>query len=97
MTSLIAYTVDPEGARDFDQALSFEKTDNGYVLWVHIADVSHYVTRGSELDEYAKQRATAVYLPSRGLPMNPPALSTGLCALLDYVLFSLMLYVYVKP
>jgi exoribonuclease R len=81
LTSLLAYTVDPEGARDFDQALSFEKTENGYILWVHIAEVSHYVTRGSKLDDYAKQRATAVYLPSRGLPMNPPALSTGLCAL----------------
>jgi exoribonuclease R len=81
LTSLLAYTIDPEGARDFDQALSFEKNENGYVLWVHIAEVSHYVTRGSKLDDYAKKRATAVYLPSRGLPMNPPALSTGLCAL----------------
>ncbi|MFW9929086.1 MAG: RNB domain-containing ribonuclease, partial [Candidatus Thorarchaeota archaeon] len=78
---LLAYTVDPKGARDFDQALSYERLSDGYVFWVHIADVSHYVNRGSKLDEYAKQRATAVYLPSRGLPMNPPALSTGLCAL----------------
>ena len=81
LTNLLAYTVDPEGARDFDQALSFSRIENGFELWVHIADVSHYVTRGSDLDDYAKQRATAVYLPSRGLPMNPPALSTGLCAL----------------
>lgn len=81
LRELLSYTVDPATARDFDQALSYEKRDDGWVLWVHIADVSHYVTPGSELDDYAKQRATSVYLPSRGLPMHPPALSTGLCAL----------------
>ena len=81
LTYLETYTIDPESARDFDQALSFEKLKDGYVLWVHIADVSYYVTRGSVLDEYAKKRATSVYLPSKALPMNPPSLSTGICAL----------------
>jgi exoribonuclease R len=82
LRNLETYSVDPATARDFDQALSYTKKEDGsYILWVHIADVSHYVTPGSNLDEYAKQRATSVYLPSRGLPMHPPALSTGLCAL----------------
>ena len=81
LTYLEAYTIDPESARDFDQALSFEKLKDGYVLWLHNADLIQYVTRGSTIDEHAKQRATSVYLPSRALPMNPPALSTGICAL----------------
>lgn len=82
LRELETYSVDPATARDFDQALSYEKlSDGSFKLWVHIADVSHYVRPGTELDDYAKQRATSVYLPSRGLPMHAPALSTGLCAL----------------
>jgi exoribonuclease R len=86
LRDLEAYSVDPASARDFDQALSYTKHSDGtYTLWVHIADVSHYVTPGSLLDDNAKKRATSVYLPSRGLPMHPPALSTGLCALKEKV------------
>ena len=86
LRNLIAYSIDPATARDFDQALSFEEhKDGSFTLWVHIADVTHYVRPGTSLDDYAKQRATSVYLPSRVLPMHPPALSTGLCALKENV------------
>ena len=86
LSDLLAYTVDPATARDFDQALSYEQHEDGtFTLWVHIADVTHYVRPGTLLDDYAKQRATSVYLPSRVLPMHPPALSTGLCALKENV------------
>ena len=86
LRDLLAYSVDPATARDFDQALSYELHDDGSsTLWVHIADVTHYVRPGTELDDYAKQRATSVYLPSRVLPMHAPALSTGLCALQENV------------
>lgn len=82
LRDLLAYTVDPATARDFDQALSYQENEDGtFTLWVHIADVTHYVRPGTQLDDYAKQRATSVYLPSRVLPMHAPALSTGLCAL----------------
>ncbi|MHA2296421.1 MAG: RNB domain-containing ribonuclease [Candidatus Hodarchaeales archaeon] len=79
---LLAYTIDPATAKDFDQALSFEKhEDRSFTLWVHIADVTHYVELDSSLDESARTKATSVYLPSRVLPMHPPALSTDICAL----------------
>ncbi len=83
---LEAYTIDPATARDFDQALAYERhEDDSYSLFVMIADVAHYVAPGSYLDSHAKQRATSAYLPHRVLPMHPPALSTGLCALQENV------------
>ncbi|MFX0205103.1 MAG: RNB domain-containing ribonuclease [Candidatus Hodarchaeota archaeon] len=82
---LTFYTIDPSDAKDFDQALAYEKHNNGYTLFVACADVTHYVTPDSYLDHHAKQRATSVYLPHRVLPMHPPALSTGLCALQEKV------------
>lgn len=86
LQDLLSYTVDPASARDFDQALSLIKNDDGsYMLWVHIADVTHYVERDSLLDRHARQRATSVYVPMRVLPMHPPALSTGLGALQENV------------
>ncbi|MFX0060945.1 MAG: RNB domain-containing ribonuclease [Candidatus Hermodarchaeota archaeon] len=79
---LLAYTIDPATARDFDQALSFQKNEDGtYILWVHIADVTHYVQPDSPLDKWARKRATSCYLPHRVLPMYPPGLSTNICAL----------------
>ncbi|MFW9995748.1 MAG: RNB domain-containing ribonuclease [Candidatus Odinarchaeota archaeon] len=79
---LLAYTIDPATAKDFDQALSFDKHEDGtYTLWVHIADVTHYVEIDSPLDLSARTKATSVYLPGRVLPMHPPALSTDICAL----------------
>ena len=76
------FTIDPERARDFDDALSLEKTENGdWWLGIHIADVSHFVTPGSELEKEAYRRATSVYLPDKVVPMLPEQLSNGLCSL----------------
>ena len=75
-------TVDPDDARDFDDAIHVEKIDNGeWRLGVHIADVSAYVTPESELDREARRRGNSVYLPDRVIPMLPERLSNGVCSL----------------
>ncbi len=75
-------TIDGVHARDFDDAISIDALPNGnYWLAVHIADVSHYVTEGSALDEDAYERSTSVYFPERAVHMFPEELSTGLCSL----------------
>ena len=82
LRELVTFTIDPDTARDFDDAVSLEKKDDGtIVLGVHIADVSHYVRKGSAIDEEARERGTSVYLPARALHMLPPDLSTGICSL----------------
>lgn len=76
------FTCDPQSARDFDDALSFEKDRlSRRVLGVHIADVSHYVKPGSAIDKEAFKRSTSVYLADEVLPMLPEELSNGLCSL----------------
>ena len=75
-------TIDGEHARDFDDAISIEKLPNGhYWLGVHIADVAHYVTEGSALDQEGYERATSVYFPERAVHMFPSELATGICSL----------------
>lgn len=82
LRELPTVTIDGENARDFDDAVSIKKTGNGFILWVHIADVTHYVGWNSPLDMEARKRATSVYLPHRVIPMLPAELSENLCSLL---------------
>jgi len=93
LTHLETYTVDPVDAKDFDDAISFvvkDAQDKGnqfkrkvFELWVHIADVSHYVRPHNVVDDEARFRATSVYLPTGVLPMLPPKLSDNLCSLVS--------------
>lgn len=82
MRKITTFTIDPRDAKDFDDALSLRKLDNG--LWevgVHIADVTHYVRPGSIIDREGRDRATSVYLVDRTIPMLPEHLSNGICSL----------------
>ena len=74
--------VDPDDARDHDDAVAVQPHEGGYRLWVAIADVSHYVRTSSAMDREARARGCSVYLPDRAVPMLPPELSTDLCSLL---------------
>ncbi|MDR1013869.1 MAG: VacB/RNase II family 3'-5' exoribonuclease [Coriobacteriales bacterium] len=77
----LVFTIDPEDAKDFDDALSLDVADGQLRLGVHIADVSSYVAWDSALDLDARRRSTSVYLPDRVIPMLPLPLSEGLCSL----------------
>ena len=79
---VLTFTIDPADAKDFDDALSFRKLENGnYEVGVHIADVTHYVRPGSVVDEEARSRGTSVYLVDRTVPMLPEKLCNKLCSL----------------
>nr|WP_247413708.1 ribonuclease R family protein [Halomarina salina] len=81
LRDLTTWTTDPLDAQDFDDAISVERTEDGYRLWVHIADVSHYVHPGSEMWAEAVERGNTVYLPAYTIHMLPPVLAETVCSL----------------
>ncbi|MGA1821738.1 MAG: RNB domain-containing ribonuclease [Thermoplasmatota archaeon] len=85
LSDLETYTIDPSDAKDFDDAVSLESCDGETVIWVHIADVSHYVKPHDQIDTEARFRGTSVYLPTGVIPMLPGELSENLCSLREGV------------
>jgi ribonuclease R len=81
LRELLAFTIDPETAKDFDDAISVVRDGDGMRAWVHIADVSYFVPAGSPLDRGSAGRGCSVYVPGRVAPMLPPELSADLCSL----------------
>lgn len=81
MRNELTFTVDPENAKDFDDAISFKKKNQKYIIGVHIADVSHYVTENSIIDNEAYKRSNSIYFIDKVIPMLPDVLSNDLCSL----------------
>lgn len=81
LTALAFVTIDSPNTLDMDDALCAERTEQGYRVWVAIADPDVYVPAGSQLDQQAQERASSIYLPGGGIPMLPPALSQHVCSL----------------
>lgn len=94
LRKILTFTIDPDDAKDFDDAISFrELASDRYEIGVHIADVTHYIKPGSSLDKEAYQRGTSVYLVDRTIPMLPEVLSNDLCSLkpgVDRLTFSII-------
>ena len=85
LRDLVTFTIDPETAEDFDDALSVRQEEDGIRAWVHIADVSYFVPAGSPLDRGAEGRAFSTYVPGRVAPMLPHELADDLCSLRPHV------------
>jgi ribonuclease R len=85
LRDLLTFTIDPETAKDFDDAISARRDGDGVRVWVHIADVSHFVPAGTPLDRGAARRGFSVYVPGRVAPMLPPELADDACSLRPHV------------
>ena len=82
MRDVLTFTIDPDEAKDFDDALSFQTLDTGlFQIGIHIADVTHYIAQQTALNDEAYQRGTSIYLVDRVIPMLPERLSNELCSL----------------
>lgn len=81
LRQLFTFTIDPASAKDFDDAISIERQENGWRLWVHIADVAHYLPIGSKTFQEAAQRGNSFYFPKKVIPMLPERLSNLICSL----------------
>lgn len=81
LRNALIFTIDPDDAKDFDDAIQVERTPNGWMVGIHIADVSHYVRPGTAMEREAAVRGNSVYLADRVIPMLPEALSNGICSL----------------
>ena len=91
---LDSFTIDPDDAKDFDDALSIEKEDGFYNIGIHIADVSHFFNNRTQINNEAEKRATSIYLVDRTIPMLPEKLSNNLCSLkpnVDRLTFSVLI------
>ena len=91
---LDSFTIDPDDAKDFDDALSIEKKDGFYNIGIHIADVSHFFNNRTQINNEAEKRATSIYLVDRTIPMLPEKLSNNLCSLkpnVDRLTFSVLI------
>ncbi|SFH62454.1 ribonuclease R [Planctomicrobium piriforme] len=99
LTAMTIVTIDPVDARDFDDAISLERWENGHWhLGVHIADVSHFVQPGTALDREAERRGTSVYLPTKVIPMLPEVISNGLASLqANRVRFTMSAFIEFSP
>ncbi len=86
LTGEFICTIDPPNAKDYDDAISLKRTDDGYELGIHIADVAHFIPIHSALDVEALERGNSVYLPRLVIPMLPEVLSNGICSLQEGVL-----------
>jgi ribonuclease R len=85
LTEEFILTIDPPDAKDYDDAISIRRTERGWELGVHIADVAHFIPPGTPLDEEGKERGNSVYLPRLVIPMLPEVLSNGICSLQEGV------------
>jgi ribonuclease R len=85
LRDLVTFTIDPETAEDFDDAISIRREGDGLRVWVHIADVAHFVPAGTPLDRGAARRAFSTYVPGRVAPMLPPELADDACSLRPHV------------
>jgi len=81
LTKLSTITIDSQGTLDFDDAISIEREEDGFRLWIHVTDVSHFIEKGTPVDEEALARGSSIYMPDKRISMLPQSMTEGLCSL----------------